>query len=195
MPDIPDDLSQYREEFFCDMKDIIVEIGEGIALAQQKIDESAIKSYEKILENKEFKEYGLTPTWLTIPEAQFHLKMNYTVTQKKQSSGDTSTNSIRRLLISPMNARYNNYFNLTESVHSEMKLKIVPIPSPSCVSEAVIVPDVIGKTYKEAKKIIAESGLLIQVAEEVADNKKVTSQLPEPGEEVRFKEKIFLKFD
>ncbi len=189
--------------FFDEMTEIIVNLGKGIAEAQQALDLNAIQTQEAINEDPEIRATGLMATWYTIPETTFNLKMNYTVALEQNSSAETPPGKeaapAKKILLSPVNAKYQNYFKVNESMQSELNLKFVPVPPPSAISQVLFAPDLTGLTLDEAKKTIAEANLVLQtvtVSEGIpADEKdtQVVEQSISAGAEIRFKDKIDLK--
>ncbi|MGM0421235.1 MAG: DUF4332 domain-containing protein [Bacillota bacterium] len=115
--------------FFDDLSSIITNIGKGIAEAQVELDKSSIEIQKKIDEDEEVAGYGLQATWYVMPETTFTLKMEYTMVEEKESKG--SGLPLKKLFISPMNAKYQNYFKSTSTTESEFKFKIVPVPPPT----------------------------------------------------------------
>lgn len=185
------------ESFFCSMGELVAELGKGVAEAQQDMDRQAIETYRQILADEELTEYGITPSWFTIPEATLQLKMSYSVVKKEDSGSGGSTNppkSKRRLLVSPSNATYKNLFNQSESTQSELNLKIISVPPPTKVTGTIYMPELIGKSYVEAKLILENAGLVIKGEAPSSGNAIVKTQLPEAGKEVRFKEEVTLTF-
>lgn len=196
---IPSHYEQFEEpdEFFCNMTDVIINLGTGIAEAQQKLDEASIRIQQHIFETPELRDYGFMASWYTMPEVTLNLKMNYAIASETKTSG--SAHPRKRIMISPINARYQNFFKTSQSMESELNLKIVPVPPPGKLSEVIHIPDLTGKTLTEAKNIIDKSDLFLEnvkleSGEEVSSEDDtlflVTSQDPMPGEELQFKNKI-----
>ncbi len=185
-------------KFFFDMKDIIANIGEGIAKAQQAMDIHAFETQQEINENQDIANQGLTATWYTMPETTFSLKMNYTVQQEKKEEGDRQNRG--RILCAPVNAKYQNLFNLSASTESELKIKFVPVPPPPAISQLVVVPDLTGLEISEAEDILRENYLLPGekkvVSGEPANEKstEVVTQYPEASRDVNINTKIDLSY-
>lgn len=120
----------YKESsLFDDLSDIITNIGRGIAEAQVELDRSSIEVQKVLDEDEELSGFGLQANWYVMPETTFTLKMEYTMVEEKESEGSGPFN--KRIFISPVNAKYQNYFKSTESTESEFKFKIVPVPPPT----------------------------------------------------------------
>jgi hypothetical protein len=184
-----------REEFFTGMCDLMVELGKGVASAQRELDANSMETQQLINDTPALREYGLMAQWYTMPETSFNLKMDYAVVSEKQESGQT----IRKFLLSPANARYQNYFKVTQESQSQLNFRIVPIPPPSRATEVIYAPDLQAKTLSEAKAILAKAGLVLGRVEIVGpppasdDDSIVASQVPQSGEEARFNDKVYVQ--
>ncbi len=191
-----EDYIETPDEFFEDLSDIIINLGTGISEAQHKLDLSAIETQKMINNDEELRNSGLTATWYAIPEVTFNLKMDYAVV--REDGTNTSTTPSRRILVSPMNAQYQNYFKVNQSMQSDLNIKFVPVPPPSKYTMTLFVPDLKGRTLEEAKDIINKSGLTLGSVSEVAGTPsgdkmtEVEDQVPEAGSEARFGNKINL---
>jgi predicted flap endonuclease-1-like 5' DNA nuclease len=196
------DYIEAPDVFFEDMADMIINLGKGIAEAQHALDMNAVRTQEEINDDEVIRSTGIMATWYAIPEATFNLKMNYAVVNEQSASSGTTEGKkplSKRIVISPMNAKYQNYFKVNESMQSELNLKFVPVPPPTRLSQVNYAPDLIGKTLEEAKKSIAEAGLVLSnvtVTEGIpSDNRdtQVVEQSLLPGNETRFNDKLSLK--
>lgn len=120
----------YKEaSLFDDLSDIITNIGRGIAEAQVELDRSSLEVQKVLDEDEDFSGYGLQASWYVMPETTFTLKMEYNVVEEKESEGSRPFN--KKIFVSPINAKYQNYFKSSESTESEFKFKIVPVPPPT----------------------------------------------------------------
>lgn len=183
--------------FFSDLSEVITEIGVGIAGAQHQLDLSAIDIQNKILENEELAAYGVNATWYTIPEVNFTLKMEYMMVEESSNSGSVSP--IRKLFISPSNAKYNNYFKSTMTEESSLSLRIVPVPPPERFTERIIMPDLIGMTKEEAEEELNLNRIAVgsvTIIKGKTGNQKiseVTYQSIQPGKVLLINQKPELK--
>lgn len=191
-----DEYIETPDEFFADLSDIIINLGEGIAQAQHRLDLNSIETQKKINDDEELRNAGLMATWYTIPEVTFNLKMDYAVVEENTSTG--SLKSSKRILVSPMNAQYQNYFKVNQSMQSELNVKFVPVPPPSKYTMTINVPDLKGKTLEEAKELIKKADLVLGTVSEVEGSPsgdkatEVKDQSPEAGSEARFGDKVNL---
>ncbi|ETA80826.1 DUF4332 domain-containing protein [Youngiibacter fragilis] len=182
--------------FFSGIKDIMVDIGEGIAEAQHALDLSSMDIQNSILDDPELAAYGFNASWYTIPEATFTLKMEYAVTEEKSSSGTTT---IRRFLVSPSNARYNNYFKSQESASSTISMRFVPIPPPDRFTDRIAMPDLLGMEHDEAleelRLLRIPLGNVDSIVGATSSGKatEVTWQSVDAGKILKIGEKVSLK--
>lgn len=182
--------------FFSGIREIMVDIGEGLAKAQHALDLSSMDIQNSILDDPELAAYGFNASWYTIPEATFTLKMEYAVTEEKSSSGTTA---VRKFLVSPSNARYNNYFKSLESASSTISMRFVPIPPPDRFTDRIAMPDLMGMDHEEA---LEELRLLriplgnVESSAGTTNNGKVTEvtwQSVDAGKILKIGEKVSLK--
>lgn len=184
------------DEFFHDMTDIIVNLGTGIAKAQQALDLNAIETQKIINDDEDLRLTGLMANWYTIPEVTFNLKMNYSVA-KEQTTDRTSEQ--KRIMISPINARYQNCFKVSEDMQSELNIRFVPIPPPTQYIQVIYVPDFTGKSLDEAKPVLKDLGLVLGEIVVVAGSPEggkdteIKEQTVKAGDEARFNDKIGFK--
>lgn len=170
---------------YSDLSTIISELGKGIAAAQLALDRSSIETQNKILESDELYNMGLQATWYVMPEVDFTLKMDYTVTEKKSVSGKLLE---ANLGAAPSNATFNNMFKSSKHEESTLNLKFVPIPTSERTTMRRYMPDV----YKvdsygglvaamEDKGIANYTILPEEAADWEEDAIRVVSQKPNPG--------------
>jgi len=186
-----------REEMFTDMVEMVTNLGRGIAVAQQEMDEQAIRTQKLINAKQRLRDMGLMATWFTIPDATFNLKMNYSLVREQGAEHDAPAGS-QRFRIMPINARTQNYFKLSEGMQSELNIRFASLPPPPQISQPITVPSLVGKTLEEAKVLLAaenlRTGTVTTVSGEPAgsNDTNVTAQSPEPGTDTRFQDRINL---
>lgn len=192
-----DGLNNPREEMFTDMVEMVTNLGRGIAVAQQEMDEQAIRTQKLINADQRLRDMGLMATWFTIPDATFNLKMNYSLVREQGAEHDAPAGR-QKFRIMPLNARTQNYFKLSEGMQSELNIRFASLPPPPHISQPIIVPSLIGKTLEDAKVLLAaenlRAGTVTTVSGEPAGSSdtNVTAQSPEPGADARFQDRINL---
>lgn len=180
--------------FFSDFTEIITQIGAGIAGAQHELDLSSIDIQNSILEDEELAAYGLNATWYAMPEINFNLKMEYMMSEEASESGSGAVR--RKLLISPSNAKYNNFFTSSKKEESSLSIKFVALPPPERLTERTYMPDLIGMTEKDAREELNINGIEIKKVEGLIDKNKdseVIEQSIEAGKIMLINEKVVIK--
>ena len=186
-----------RDEIFADMVEMVINLGRGISQAQQEMDEQAIRTQKLINADPRLRNMGIMATWFAIPEATFNLKMNYSLVREQGAEHDAPSGR-QRFLVTPLNARTQNYFKLNEGMQSELNIRFASLPPPAQVSQPVIVPSVIGKTLEEARALLGAVSLRAGTVSTVSgtpgggNETEVTGQIPEPGSDARFQDRINL---
>lgn len=150
-----------------DLRDIISELGAGLADAQKALDMNSIAVQKEILADPDLRAYGLNATWYTIPETTFSLKMTYhfaeesTTSMEGKGEGKALLETPRRLRmrIVPSNATYNNTYKTSGEQESTLTLRFVPIPPPEGTTDRIEMPNLVGGSVDEAIASLQELGL------------------------------------
>ena len=200
--DVSDKTESDAEEVLSDGKislsEMLTQIGKGIGQAQRELDMTALEMQKEILKNREMAEYGLQPTWFTMPEIDFSLKMEYNVTRTENEDGTLTSKQVD---ITPINAKYKNMFTSAVKEESSLKIKFVPVPPIEAFVQRREVPDMIGMTAEEARAALAESGiraivytaLYLPSEYPVGDDRtEVVHQSVKPGEYLGIGEMLFV---
>lgn len=169
------DNSQSKESVnsYTNLSDVIAELGKGIAEAQKKLDESAIETENMILQNDRLYHAGIRATWYVMPEVEFSLKMDYSVSTEEKTEVNINTNnsttssekptrrirSITGINVLPMNATSQTYFRSEKAEQSVLKLRFVPVPAADGITERKYVPDCTGKTVQQITEIMNENNI------------------------------------
>lgn len=177
--------------FSVEMSEMILQLGVGIAQAQQALDRNALDTQSAINADEGLRGTGLGVTWYAIPEATLDLKMDYSVVKEESAEG-TAT----KIRVSPINAKYRNFFKVGEAVQSQLQVKFATVPPPQRVTEAITVPDVAGKTTEQAAAVLKDSGLRLGAVTFVAGtpssgaSSEVKRQAPVGGSQARFLDEV-----
>ena len=150
-----------------DLRDIISELGAGLADAQKALDMNSIAVQKEILSDPELRGYGLNATWYTIPETTFSLKMTYHFSEESAESLSgtglneslTPAKSRLRMRIVPSNATINNTYKSSGDQESTVTLRFVPIPPPEGTTDRIQMPELVGKSVDEAIATLNEMNL------------------------------------
>lgn len=148
-----------------DLANVIGEIGRGIADAQRQLDLQAIEIQNEIFADERLTNYGLNATWYTIPEAEFTLKMEYTMAEERSESGQRTP----RIRIIPSNATYNNLFKTNYAEESTFRIRFVPVPLDDRMSDRRIMPSLVGLSEQEGERRLNLAGIDIKEVFRVAE--------------------------
>ena len=145
-----------------DLSDVISDLGRGIAEAQYELDQHSIRVQNKIFENEKLTRYGLNATWYVMPEVEFTLKMDYSMSKETREdvSYDKADKELlpkRRFLIMPSNATTQNIFKSESTQQSVLKLRFVPVPPSEKYIVRRLIPDCVGKNILETKEQLASN--------------------------------------
>jgi hypothetical protein len=136
-------------EFYSDLTEVLCNLGEGLAGAQRQLDLAALNTQKEILKDELLSRCGFNATWYVMPEAEFTLKMQYSVAS--ESGVENGAPTRRKLFrITPSNAS-NNFYKTETQEESTLRIKFVPVPSPS----VVLIPKILGLSIEEAKAVLA----------------------------------------
>ncbi|MDR0887983.1 MAG: PASTA domain-containing protein [Candidatus Methanoplasma sp.] len=138
-------------EFYSDLSEILCNLGEGLAGAQKQLDYAALNAQKEILKDELLSKCGINATWYVMPEAEFTLKMQYSMVSEKSEPNSTPK---RRFLVTPSNAS-NNFYKTETKEESTLRIRFVPVPSPS----VVVVPKIIGLSIEEAKNVLSSANV------------------------------------
>jgi len=142
--------------FYADVSDVIMNIGSGLAEAQRKMDLLAIKTQKEILEDEVLAGYGLTANWFVMPEAEFLMKLNFSMVEETKVEGKLEGEVKKpRLKAVLVDTTYKALQAKEWKEESSLKIKFVPVPMPPLV----MVPDIIGLTVDAARKTLSKSAV------------------------------------
>lgn len=162
--------------------EIIAAVGQGVAQAQEALDQGSLAKVLAIYseggdaELRLLQEIGYQPTFYALPETTGEIQVALSI------SGDTRTqppapipakgkiaqlnlsalNSSRlvhsqlpaaRLYAAPVNADLTNRYGFQSSAAAKVTFKIVPVPAPARASEIRVVPALIDKNWEEALQL------------------------------------------
>ncbi len=164
--------------------DIIASVGEGVAEAQQALDEGSLaKTLEIYAEGGEdalrvLREIGYRPTFYALPETTGEVKISMHLgkspsgtavpshakgiqpTVLAQLSRTGRNISIKpRLYATPVDAGYANRYGYRANISATISFKIVPVPAPEGADELRILPNFVGKTVAQSEVIAENMGL------------------------------------
>lgn len=170
--------------------DIIASVGEGVAEAQQALDEGSLaKTLEIYSEGNEetlrvLREIGYRPTFYALPETTGEVRVSLQLGQSAQgstsplSSGSSTAQPIintqlsrlgrnisakPRLYATPVDAGYANRYGYQANVSAKLTFKIVPVPAPDGVDDLRLLPNFINKSIAESQALAESLGLELSI--------------------------------
>lgn len=182
------DDSGASSKIYSDLSDVICELGKGIAKAQKELDEHSILVQNEIFNNPKLNDFGLNATWYVMPEIDFNLKMDYTVTREKNSK----STSKGRVKILPSSVITQTLYKTEMKEQSDLRIRFVPVPASEKLTARRVVPNCVGLTVEEAQLALEQNNIsayrfVYMYDQSVKDRsdvkviKKVTYQTLEPG--------------
>jgi hypothetical protein len=132
------------ETFSAPIEDLIVALGQGLAQAQQALDQNSIKTQEAIDTDPVLSQYGLQATWYQFPNVNMQLKMSLSIAQDQQNPPSqvaargliAPINAVPlRIIAQPLSASFQSQFNFDASAATQVNLTIVPVPAPASGSQ------------------------------------------------------------
>jgi len=123
--------SQIVEQVVASLEEMLVAIGRGIGQAQTELDRSSIQIQREIDADPQLAQHGVRATWYQLPHTEVELKVAVSFEGTAPAPAPTISAALvapSRMLIHPVNARYQNLFNFDATATSTVKLTIVPVP-------------------------------------------------------------------
>lgn len=163
---------------------IIASVGEGVAAAQNALDEGSIAAVLDIYSEGDdeklafLREIGYRPTFYTIPETTGEIKVALRLGQtagvkrnpiKKVTSSAVGVNlaraglnvgSIPKMYASTVDANYANRYGFSSDISATITFKILPVPAPEGADELRIVPNLVDKSVAEAIQLLESFGII-----------------------------------
>lgn len=179
--------------------DVIASVGEGVASAQQALDDGSLAAVlELYAENDDAKmkllqDIGYRPTFYALPdttgEVRVALRLGQGAAGASQATavkktpvpavrtalGRQGLNTSRKLYASPVDAGYTNQYGFSADVSAKLTFRIVPIPPPDGVDELRLVPNLVTdrdgnpRTLADARAVLEQLGLRAALADDAQD--------------------------
>lgn len=179
--------------------DVIASVGEGVASAQQALDDGSLAAVlDLYAENDDAKmkllqDIGYRPTFYALPDTTGEVRValrlgqgaagasqatavkKTTVPAVRAALGRQGLNTSRKLYASPVDAGYTNQYGFSADVSAKLTFRIVPIPPPDGVDELRLVPNLVtdrdGKlrSLAEARAVLEQLGLSAVLAADGPD--------------------------
>lgn len=186
--------------------DVIASVGQGVAHAQQALDEASIAQTLAIYsedgdETAQFlREIGYRPTFYALPETTGEVSVSLALGPQAQRTKppvrngavSAATKSLRQarpqLYATPVDGGYSNKYDFQGTVAAKLTFRIVPVPAPDRLDEARVVPGLVDSTFGAAQDLAARFELEIsaehedgEIASDPASDAIVVAQDPVAG--------------
>ncbi len=178
-----------REVVASPLGDVIASVGEGVADAQQALDEGSLaKSLEIYSEGGEealrvLREIGYRPTFYALPETTGEVRVSMRLGKSAAGAGARrpAANALQpavvaqlarigrnvafkpKIYATPVDASYANRFGYQANISAKLTFKIVPVPAPDGVDDLRVLPDFRDKTITDSLELAASIGLDLRV--------------------------------
>lgn len=174
-----------REVVASPLGDVIAAVGQGVAAAQQALDDAAVaKTLEIYAEGGDealrvLREIGYRPTFYALPETTGEVRVALSLGSEAQGSTaataptrataagvSVSLSRIGRtvgvapkIYATPVDAGYAGRYGYRADISAKLTFKIVPVPAPNGADELRLVPNLVGRTVEVAEAVLGSLGL------------------------------------
>jgi len=144
-----DPLATAVETFAAPIESLIIALGQGLAQAQQGLDQNSIQTQEAIDTDPVLSQYGLQATWYQFPSVTMQLKMSLSITQDQPAAPSSAPTSTPLLMISPsalhiiaqpLSASFQTHFNYDAQAATQVNITVVPVPPPKTGNQVTTPP-------------------------------------------------------
>ena len=165
--------------------DVIASVGQGVAAAQQALDEASVaKTLEIYREGGDamvalLREIGYRPTFYVLPETTGEVSVSM-----RLAGGNTgaaapanpvasalnpaiAARALQRVrtYVTPVDAGFANRYGFTASASAKLTFKIVPVPPPDGIDQARVMPDLAGRTIGDALLVLDMLDLAVRIVD------------------------------
>lgn len=169
--------------------DVIASVAEGVAEAQQALDEGSLAQTLEIYAEggddalKILREIGYRPTFYAIPETtcEVNISMHLGSTLRPTQSAETKNVSLQpsvikqlskagrnlkitpKVYVTPVDAGYANRFGFDANISAKLNFKIVPVPAVDGADEIRLLPNFVGSSIQENRLRADSLGLELRI--------------------------------
>ena len=163
--------------------DVIASVGQGVAAAQQALDEASVaKTLEIYREGGDamvamLRDIGYRPTFYVLPETTGEVSVSM-----RLAGGNTGANPAAspvasalnpaiasralqrvRTYVTPVDAGFANRYGFTATASAKLTFKIVPVPPPEGMDQARVMPDLAGRKIGDALLVLDMLDLAVRI--------------------------------
>lgn len=165
--------------------DVIASVGQGVAAAQQALDEASVaKTLEIYREGGDamvalLRDIGYRPTFYVLPETTGEVSVSMRLAGSNSGTAPTSgpvasalnpaiaARALQRVrtYVTPVDAGFANRYGFTASASAKLTFKIVPVPPPDGIDQARVMPDLAGRTIGDALLVLDMLDLAVRIVD------------------------------
>ena len=170
--------------------DIIASVGQGVAEAQQALDEASLQQVMDIYSEggdqalEVLRSIGYKPTFYAIPETTGEIKIALALSSETSTKTPASNASVvgkvarsgrkkPKLYGTPVDASYANKYGFQSNISASVSFKIVAVPAPEGMDDLRLAPYLIGTSIADAETRLSSLGLQYIIVGK--DNKELIS--------------------
>lgn len=178
------------------LAEVIAAVGRGVAEAQAALDQGSLAATLAIYETEgdegleALRAIGYQPTFYVLPETTCEVQVSMHIGGTGGADGSAGTAGRpgaigkARTYVTPVDAAFQQRYAFQASGAAKLTFKIVPTPPPAALDDAAPMPEVVGRTGKDALALMEARGLSVAfvdaegkaVAVEAAADRTVKSQ-------------------
>ncbi|MEE4301015.1 MAG: PASTA domain-containing protein [Pseudomonadales bacterium] len=177
-----------REVVAAPLGDVIAAVGEGVAAAQQALDEGSVaRTLEIHAEGGDealevLRRIGYRPTFYALPETTGEVRVSLSLGSTAAGAA-TPAPTVRRtpavsvglsrvgrtvgvapkIYATPVDGGYANRYGYRANISAKLTFRIVPVPAPDGADELRLVPDLTSRPVADAVTALESLGLLARV--------------------------------
>jgi hypothetical protein len=179
--------------------EVIAAVGQGVAEAQRALDDAALAATLAIYEEQGdagaalLREIGYRPTFYVLPDTACEVQVSMRIGGTGSADGSAGTARLPgaigkgRTYVTPVDAGFQQRFGFQATAAAKLTFRIVPVPPPSALDDARVMPALIDRPATEAVATLDRLGLAATLVDKdgkpVADpaGRKVIAQGIEAG--------------
>lgn len=182
-----------REVLASPLGDVIASVGEGVAAAQQALDEAAVaKTLDIYREGGDemvamLRGIGYRPTFYVLPETTGEVAVSLRLSGSGTRSPSPGTPALAaaraiasaarpraRMYATPVDAAFANRYAFAATASARLTFRIVPVPPPEGMDRVRVMPDLSGRKLGDALRVLD----LLDLAPRILDAQGATASDP-----------------
>ena len=165
--------------------DVIASVGQGVAAAQQALDEASVaKTLEIYREGGDamvamLREIGYRPTFYVLPETIGEVSVSMRLAGGNSGAAPAADPVVSalnpaiaaralqrvRTYVTPVDAGFANRYGFTATASAKLTFKIVPVPPPDGIEQARVMPDLAGRKIGDALLVLDMLDLAVRIVD------------------------------